>query len=208
MRELLAFANALAKGAVPRQRDRIGAMSGLKLNFTPAQVANLRAGLPPNGAPMIHPAVMAQLAAAVAPMQAASSQPRQRTPLHRGQASGQDSAFFGVDSGSVAIGAGLSATISVQPQEKCVPLTMSLAEPTAEAFLIGAISVGVMPIFITTGNISAAVFVQNSTAPMFKRYMLNVGKLFSVTVTNISGAGARFAATVIAENHEENGAYT
>jgi len=113
-----------------------------------------------------------------------------------------DAVYWGVDTGSVLIAAGASATITVRPQQRCVPISLSLVEPVAENFLISSILVGVMPILVTTGAISPAIFVQNSTAPTFKRYMLEVGTDFSVSVTNITAATpARFSATAIGENH-------
>ena len=112
-----------------------------------------------------------------------------------------DAVYWGVDSGAGLVAAAATITITVRPQQRCVPISMSLVEPVAENFLIGSILVGVMPILVTTGAISPAIFVQNSTAPTFKRYMLEVGTDFSVTVTNISANPARFSATAIGENH-------
>lgn len=122
-----------------------------------------------------------------------------REPLKRAN---PQAAYWGIDSGATPIGAGASATITVQPQKACVPITMSLSQAIADAFAIGAITVGVDPIYTTSGLSSAAIFVQNTTAPTFKRIFLQVGKNFSVTVTNVSGAGARFIATGIGEDQE------
>lgn len=113
------------------------------------------------------------------------------------------SATFGVDSGATLIATTASATINVQPQQRCVPTTMTLTELIAETFIAANLTVGVKPLLITTGNISLAQFVQNSTAPTFTRIMLTPGVLFSILVTNISGASARFIANVQAEDWDE-----
>ena len=113
------------------------------------------------------------------------------------------SAVFGVDSGATLIATTASATINVQPQQRCVPTTMTLTEIIAETFIAANLNVGVKPLLITTGNISLAQFVQNSTSPTFTRIMLTPGVLFSILVTNISGASARFIANVQAEDWDE-----
>lgn len=111
---------------------------------------------------------------------------------------------FGVDSGSVLITAGSSATITVFPQARCVPTTMSLTELVAEQFAGANLVVGVQPLLVTTGTISLSQFVQNSTLPTFQRIMLTPGTQFQLVVTNITAAtSARFLANVLAEDWRE-----
>jgi hypothetical protein len=105
--------------------------------------------------------------------------------------------YYGVDSGAVLVPAGATANIIVTPQKRHIPEKLSLTEAMASAFLITGIFAGVEPVLATTGPISAAIFVQDSTAPAFKSVIMDVGMDFTVGVTNISGAPARFTTTVI-----------
>jgi len=106
--------------------------------------------------------------------------------------------IYGVDSGAAPlIAAGATATITVTPQKRHIPEKLVLSEAMAAAFLITGIFAGVEPVLATTGPISAAIFVQDSTAAQFKSVIMDVGMDFSVGVTNISGAPARFTTTVI-----------
>lgn len=105
--------------------------------------------------------------------------------------------YYGVDSGPALIANGATALITVIPQKRHIPEKLSLTEAMASGFLITQITAGVEPVLATTGPISAAIFIQDSTAPAFKSVVMDVGMQFTVGVTNISGAGARFTATVI-----------
>ncbi len=105
--------------------------------------------------------------------------------------------YYGVDSGAVLVPAGATALVTVTPQKRHIPEKLSLTEAMAAAFLITTITAGVEPVLATTGPISAAIFVQDSTAPAFKSVIMDVGMDFTVGVTNISGADARFTTTVI-----------
>ena len=117
-----------------------------------------------------------------------------------------EAAYWGVDSGSVLIPAGNAATITVQPQEACWPAGMNVTSGIADNFLISGIFVGVQPLLTTTGAISAAIFVQNTTAPRFRRIFLQVGKNFTVGVVNIDTVNPhRFAATAFGPSAEPRG---
>ncbi len=106
--------------------------------------------------------------------------------------------IYGVDSGAAPlIGIGLTATVTVTPQKRHIPEKLVMSEAMASTFLITGIFAGVEPVLATTGPISAAIFVQDSTAAQFKSVIMDVGMDFSVGVTNISGATARFTTTVI-----------
>ncbi len=105
--------------------------------------------------------------------------------------------YYGVDSGAVLIPAGATALVTVTPQKRHIPEKLSLTAAMAAAFLITTIDAGVEPVLATTGPISAAIFIQDSTAPAFKSVIMDVGMDFTVGVTNISGADARFSTTVI-----------
>ena len=107
------------------------------------------------------------------------------------------SIVYGVDSGAVLIAVGATATITVTPQKRHIPEKLVLSEAIAGSFLINGIFAGVEPVLATTGAISAAIFVQDSTAGQFKSVIMDVGMDFSVQVTNISGAPARFTTTVV-----------
>lgn len=108
-----------------------------------------------------------------------------------------DDVYFGVDSGAVLILAGATATITVSPQKRNIPEKMFLTAAVATAFLINDIRVGVDPVLATTGSISAAIFIQDSTSAVFRAVICEVGMDFSVTVENISAAAARFVSTVV-----------
>lgn len=107
-----------------------------------------------------------------------------------------DDVYFGVDSGAVLVGVGATATITVSPQKRNIPQKLFLTAAVATAFLINDIRTGVDPVLATNGAISAAIFIQDSTAAVFRAVICEVGMDFSVTVTNISLAAARFTATV------------
>lgn len=108
-----------------------------------------------------------------------------------------DDVYYGVDSGAVAIPVGATATITVAPQVRHIPRRLVLTSNVASNFLINDIRVGVNPVLATTGSISAAIFIQDSTAPDFRATVCDVGQDFSVQVTNISGAPNRFTTTVL-----------
>lgn len=105
--------------------------------------------------------------------------------------------IYGVDSGAVLIPAATTATVTVTPQKRHIPEKLVMSEAIASAFLITGIFAGVEPVLATTGAISAAIFVQDSTSASFKSVIMDVGMDFSVGVTNISGAAARFTTTVV-----------
>ncbi len=105
---------------------------------------------------------------------------------------------FGVDSGGVALIAGAaSATILVRPQKQMIPERLVMSETMAGNFLITDIDAGVESLLATTGPISAALFVQDSTVLALKSIVMTVGMDFSVGVTNITAAPLRFTTTVV-----------
>lgn len=104
---------------------------------------------------------------------------------------------YGVDSGVTLIPNGATATVTVTPQKRHIPERLVMSAAMAGNFLVTGIFAGVEPVLATTGPISAAIFVQDSTAQNFKSVIMDVGMDFSVGVTNISGADARFTATVV-----------
>ena len=180
----------------------------MKLQFSPAQyqailaqnAANALRQAPPHAAAPSHPM-----------MQGFRLHPPPFTPAIAAQAAGSgevESAYWGIDSGAALIAVGFSATITVQPQEACWPSGMNVTQSVADNFLITSIAVGVQPLLTTTGAISAAIFVQNTTAPRFRRIFLQVGKNFSIGVINISAAPARFAATAFGPSAEPRGTCT
>jgi hypothetical protein len=127
---------------------------------------------------------------------AAGARARGLSPAAKIELARGDDIYFGVDSGAVAIAAAASATITVSPQKRNIPQKMFLTAAVATAFLINDIRVGVEPVLATNAAISAAIFIQDSTAAVFRAVICEVGMDFSITVTNISAAGARFTATV------------
>ncbi len=104
--------------------------------------------------------------------------------------------IYGVDSGEL-IPVDASAVITVTPQKRHIPEKLVLTQVIAGSFVINAIAAGVEPVLATTGPISAAIFVQDSTSAAFKSVVMDVGMDFSVGVTNISNAPARFISTVV-----------
>ncbi len=105
--------------------------------------------------------------------------------------------IYGVDSGATLIPAATTATVTVTPQKRHIPEKLVMSEAIAASFLITGIFAGVEPVLATTGPISAAIFVQDSTSASFKSVIMDVGMDFSVGVTNIAGADARFTTTVV-----------
>ena len=107
-----------------------------------------------------------------------------------------DDVMFGLDSGSTPIAANASATITTQPQKRNIPKRISVSSTVADNFVLSDIRVGVEPVLATTSNMSLAAFQQDATVPDFRAVVCEVGMTFSLTVSNISGAGARFICTV------------
>ena len=105
--------------------------------------------------------------------------------------------IYGLDSGVAGVGAGVTATLTVTPQKRHIPVRIVMGGATAAAFVVTDIRAGVEPILSTVGAISAAIFIQDATAPNFRSVVMEVGMDFSITVTNITGANVRFTATVV-----------
>jgi hypothetical protein len=115
---------------------------------------------------------------------------------------GDGRVIYGVDSGVVPIDA--SAVITVTPQQRHIPERLVLDAAMAAGFVINSISAGIEPLLATTDPISAAIFAQDSTsAAAFRPVVMEVGKNFSVNVTNISSGPARFLATVVGRSVAE-----
>jgi len=106
-----------------------------------------------------------------------------------------DDVIYGLDAASVA--AGTTQSLSTSPQKRNVPTRLTVSQTVANNFVLSDIRVGVEPVLATTQNLSMAIFVQDSTAPNFRAVVAEVGMDVSVVVTNISGAAARFTATIV-----------
>lgn len=152
----------------------------------PYRQPTLRPGVPrPGFRPS--PAAMAAAAPAVA---AAARLPT--AELARG-----DDVIYGLDSGTTPIAAGATASLTTTPQKRHIPKRIFCSQIVANNFVLSDIRVGVEPVLATTANISLAVFVQDSTSPPFRAVICEIGMDFTVVVTNVGGAGARFVATVL-----------
>jgi hypothetical protein len=68
----------------------------------------------------------------------------------------------------------------------------------ADNFLIDSLEVGVENLLATSGQISAAIFIPNSNVGDFRRVVCDPVISVTARVTNISGAVATFASTVLA----------
>lgn len=110
-------------------------------------------------------------------------------------ARGEDT-IYGFDSGSTIANA-TTATLTVAPQKRHTPTRVVTDSTTAAGFLMSDFRVGVEPLLATVGNISMAIFIENSTAPNFRTVVCEVGMDVSIVVTNISGGALRFTATVV-----------
>lgn len=108
-----------------------------------------------------------------------------------------DDVIYGIDSGAAGVAAGTTASLSTSPQKRHVPQKIVVSQTVANNFVLSDIRVGVEPVLATTSNLSMAIFVQDSTAPSFRAVPCEVGMDFTVEVTNITGAAARFTATVV-----------
>jgi hypothetical protein len=106
-----------------------------------------------------------------------------------------DDVIYGLDAAAVAAGA--TSSLSTSPQKRNIPTRLTVSQTVANNFVLSDIRVGVEPVLATTQNLSMAIFVQDSTAPNFRAVVAEVGMDVSVVVTNISGAAARFTATIV-----------
>lgn len=106
-----------------------------------------------------------------------------------------DDVIYGLDFDSVP--AGQTQAISSSPQKRNVPQRIVVSQTVANNFVLSDIRVGVEPVLATTSALSMAIFVQDSTAPNFRAVVCEVGMDFTVEVTNVTGAAARFTATVV-----------
>lgn len=108
-----------------------------------------------------------------------------------------DDVIYGLDSGAAGIPATTTSTLSTSPQKRNIPTRLVVSQTVANNFVLSDIRVGVEPVLATTQALSMAIFVQDSTAPNFRAVVAEVGMDVSVTVTNISGAAARFTSTIV-----------
>lgn len=108
-----------------------------------------------------------------------------------------DDVIYGLDSGAGGVAAGTTSTLSTSPQKRNVPTRLVVSQTVANSFVLSDIRVGVEPVLATTQALSMAIFVQDSTAPNFRAVVAEVGMDVSVTITNISGAAARFTSTIV-----------
>lgn len=105
-----------------------------------------------------------------------------------------DDVIYGLDD---TFTAGQTKAVSSSPQKRNVPQRIVVSQTVANNFVLSDIRVGVEPVLATTQNLSMAIFVQDSTAPNFRAVVCEVGMDFTVEVTNVTGASARFTATVV-----------
>ena len=106
---------------------------------------------------------------------------------------------YGIDS-ETEIPAGASAVIIVAPQKRHELRSMTMSQPTAEAFLINGIHAGTVPALATSNAMSSAVFQPDYRGSnVLKRLVMEVGMDLSINVTNISATPARFVAAVVGE---------
>lgn len=105
-----------------------------------------------------------------------------------------DDVIYGLDSNFIAAE---TKAVSTSPQKRNVPQRIVCSQTVANNFVLSDIRVGVEPVLATTSNLSMAIFVQDSTAPNFRAVVCEVGMDFTVEVTNVTGAAARFTATVV-----------
>jgi len=127
-------------------------------------------------------------------------QPQQEySPAEMFELARGDESPIGMDSGTVLIPAGASATVFTSPQKPCIPSRMVLTDAIANTFIMLSLTVGVEPIFLTNGvAVSLAAFTPQSTVAEFRSVLCHVGNSISATITNIGGAPARFVATIYA----------
>jgi hypothetical protein len=104
--------------------------------------------------------------------------------------------YFGLDS-TATIATTVTATLTTSPHVRNIPKQISVSTPVGEGFAISSILIGVQPVLATSSNISAAIFIEDSTANPFKSQVLEVGMDFSMTVTNITAGSLRFLATIV-----------
>jgi len=125
--------------------------------------------------------------------------PAQYSPAEMFEMARGDESPIGMDSGTVLIPAGASATVFTSPQKPCIPSRMVLTDAIANTFIMLSLTVGVEPIFLTNGvAVSLAAFTPQSTVAEFRSVLCHVGNSISATITNIGGASARFVATIYA----------
>lgn len=105
-----------------------------------------------------------------------------------------DDVIYGLDA---TVPANTTQAISSSPQKRNVPQRIAVSQTVANNFVLSDIRVGVEPVLATTQNISMAIFIQDSTAPNFRAVVCEVGMDFTIEVTNVTGAAARFTATVV-----------
>jgi hypothetical protein len=96
------------------------------------------------------------------------------------------------------IAGGASGTPTANPQKRNQPRRLFLSESVADNFLIDSLEVGVENLLATSGQISAAIFIPNSNVGDFRRVVCDPVISVTARVTNISGAVATFASTVLA----------
>lgn len=108
-----------------------------------------------------------------------------------------DDVYYGLDTGSAGVNGGSTASLSTTPQKRHIPKRMTVSSTVANNFVISDIRVGVEPVLATTSNMSMAIFIQDATAPSFRAVICEVGMDFTIVITNVTGANARFTASVV-----------
>lgn len=108
----------------------------------------------------------------------------------------------GVDSGPVAIAAGATVDIDVQPQVKFRPERLIVTDSVAPFFLINDIKVGKNSQLPSTDPVPATVFVSNATDVQLAFRTCYIGQKIVVSVTNIDAAGHRFTGAFVGATAE------
>ena len=100
------------------------------------------------------------------------------------------------DSGPVLIPAGAAVTVSAQPQTKFRGERITIGNSISPNFSIDDLKVGKDSQFSSPGSHLAEVFSSTAFGVRMLLDTATPGILISFSVTNISGAGARFRATI------------
>lgn len=124
---------------------------------------------------------------------------RNATLVRRANPSAVRNLTLGVDSGTTAVAAGASTTVTVNPVEpfRC---TAFMVDPTiAPSFLITSILVGRKSQLVGTASISAATFSALNPLARVSWDTAQTSQPISIAITNNSGGALRFLATLFGD---------
>lgn len=97
----------------------------------------------------------------------------------------------------VTIAAGASAVIESSPQVEFRPERLVVPDSIAGSFLIQDLKVGKNSQFISNDPIPAEAFQTDATNVVLRMDSAKISQIISITVNNISGAAARFFASLM-----------